>query len=344
MPSISSAFQTQFKQAAQDRRIEKPEKKQLQQALGQESLAPQDKMHLSKALDHMSKSTATPHFALFNDGEMSAQEFGKVHKTLGKVADQSAAESFRKSALDLIADPQEKTKAQAYGSFSPTNTPPGKAPQNAWHTTQFSDYEAKYGQGSYSKDYPNRHSITGSKRSLLTQASSSCGPTCTLMMLKAHGLGQEIQGIGHMRKVMSKIDGRVSSQSGGIDPEPIAKTLNTLSKGKLQAEVHREKKEGFQNADDMLKRMKTTLDKGESIILLTQYMDNDPNRMSDTGHYVVLTGIDQDKNLIFADPYSPSSASTVSFAEFESVFKHRQNHTGSTAYKYPNAFISVAPQ
>ncbi len=333
-PRLSSSFQ----QATQDRHLQKDEGKNLQQLLAQENLSPEDKQLLAGFIQGIEDKTRTG--KLFSDHKLSPKEYAQVSQALGQVKNQALARELSQSTLQML-EPQERNEAQAraQGKFNPKGVDFYKPGANKdWHTKQFADYDKKYGEGSYNrdKDAAKAGRLSGEQARLHKQAGSSCGPTSTLMVLKEQGLAGNIESIGEMRKLMGV------SNSGAIDPEPMAKSLEKLSEGKLEAEVHREKKDGMRNATDMLERMRNELNQGNSVILLTQFMDNNPNQIGNTGHYVVLTGIDKDNNLLLADPYNPNDSSSVSFAEFESVFKHRQNFKGAQAQSKPNAYISVS--
>lgn len=344
MSTIPSGFGRHFQQATQDRHLEKQEAKSLQAALAQENLSPADRQGLSKVVQRIEDTTHTGR-RLFSNDRLSPKEYAQISGALGKLQNTQLAHEIREATLKMIADPQERNEAQARarGVFNPKGVHFGqKQAHNPWHTRQYADYDAKYGDGSYFKDHANKTSLTGERARLHQQAGSSCGPTCTLMVLKSHGMAGDIQGIGEIRAAMNQIDKRVSPHKGAIDPEPIAKSLNRLSKGQLQATVHREKVEGMANAEDMLQRMKRDLDQDKSVILLTQYMDNNPESIGNTGHYVVVTGINPDQSLQLADPYNPNASSQVSFAEFESVFKHRQAFGKTQAQSRPNAYIAVS--
>lgn len=344
MNSINTNFGRQFQQRTQDRHLEKQEAKSLQAVLAQENLSASDKHCLSEVIKKIEKTTHTGRRFLSND-RLSPKEYAQVSGALTRLQDTRLANEIREATLQMIADPQEQNeaRARAQGAFSPKGVNfAQKNERNPWHTRQFADYDAKYGENSYFNDKDKK--LTGERARLHRQAGSSCGPTCTLMVLKSHGMAGDIAGIGEMRSQMNKIDKRVSAEKGAIDPEPIAKSLEHLSKGRLAASVHREKVAGMRDAQDMLQRMKRDLDQGKSVILLTQYMDNDPQRIGGTGHYVVVTGINQDQSLQLADPYNPNASSQVSFAEFESVFKHRQAFGKAQAQSRPNAYISVSRQ
>lgn len=338
MTTIGANFSSNFQQATQDKHLQKDEGKNLQQLLTQENLSPEDKQLLSVFIQELEDKTRTGKF--FSDDKLSPKEYAQVSLSLGKVKNQTLARELNKATLDML-NPQEQNeaKARAQGKFNPKGVDFYKAGANSdWHTKQFSDYDKKYGEGSYNQDKSAAKAgkLSGERAQLHKQAGSSCGPTSTLMVLKEHGLAGNIDSIGKMRQLMGV------GSSGAIDPEPIAKSLEKLSGGKLEAEVHREKKENMRDAGDMLERMRNDLKQGNSVILLTQYMDNNPNEIGGTGHYVVLTGIDKDNNLLLADPYNPNDSSSVSFEEFESVFKHRQNFKGAQAQSKPNAYISVS--
>ena len=335
MTAIGSHFSSSFQQATQDKHLQKDEGKNLQQLLAKESLSPEDKKLLSQVVQKIEDKTCTDR--MFSDAKLSPKDYAKVSASLSQLKNQTLAKVLSTATLDMIADPQEKNEAQtrAQGKFNPKGIAFNKPKGNeTWHTRQFSDYDAKYGEGSYFKDRDAK--LTGERARLHDQAGSSCGPTSTLMVLKAKGLAGNIQGIGEMRKRM----GVPSSRA--IDPEPIAKSLEELSEGKLEATVHREKKAGMTDAKDMLERMRGELNQGNAVILLTQFMDGDPKNIGNTGHYVVLTGIGKDNSLEYADPYSPNASTRVSFAEFESVFKHRQGFSAKAAQSQPNAYVSVA--
>lgn len=338
MTTVSSRLGPSFQQATQDKHLEKPEGKNLQQLLAQENLSPEDKQLLSTFIEDLEKKTRTGR--LFSDGKLSPKAYAQISQSLGQVKNQALARELNTATLSML-EPQERNeaRARAQGKFNPKGVDFYRAGAHKdWHTTQFADYDKKYGEGSYNQDKAAAKTgkLSGERARLHKQAGSSCGPTCTLMVLKEHGMAGNIEGIGKMRQLMGV------GSSGGIDPEPIAQSLEKLSEGKLEAKVHREKKEGMRNATDMLERMRNELNQGNSVILLTQFMDNNPNAIGNTGHYVVLTGIDKDNNLLLADPYNPNDSSSVSFAEFESVFKHRQGFGATQAQSKPNAYISVS--
>lgn len=337
MTTIPTNLGSNFQHAIQDKHLQKKEGSHLQQLLTQENLSPEDKQLLSVFIQGVENETRTGKF--FSNSKLSPEEYAEISQSLDKVKNQELARELSRATLEML-EPQERNeaKARAQGKFNPNGVNFYKAEANEeWHTTQFSDYDKKYGEGSYGQDKEaGIGKLTGTKRQLYRQAGSSCGPTSTLMVLKEQGLAGNIDGIGEIRRLMGV------SPSGAIDPEPIAKSLEKLSEGKLEAKVHREKKEGIANATDMLERMRDELNQGNSVILLTQYMDNNPNQTGDTGHYVVLTGIDQNNNLLLADPYSTNDSTAVSFEEFESVFKHRQAFNAKNAQSRPNAYISVS--
>jgi hypothetical protein len=338
MTTIPPRLAPSFQQATQDKHLQKDEGKNLQQLLAQENLSPEDKQLLSVFIQELENKTRTG--KLFSDGQLSPKEYAQVSQSLGKIQNQELARELNTATLDML-NPQEQNeaRARAQGKFNPKGVDFYKAGANkGWHTRQFADYDKKYGEGSYNRDKEAAKAgkLSGERARLHKQAGSSCGPTSALMVLKEQGLSGNIESIGEMRRLMGV------GSSGGIDPEPIAKSLEKLSGGKLEAEVHREKKEGIRDAKDMLERMRNELNQGNSVILLTQYMDNNPNEIGGTGHYVVLTGIDKDNNLLLADPYNPNDSSSVSFAEFESVFKHRQNFKPTQAQSQPNAYVSVS--
>lgn len=210
-----------------------------------------------------------------------------------------------------------------------------------WYTPQYADYENKYGNFHFSGiSLSENNKVLGNpakfdkatveENETWRTAYSSCGPATALMTLKANDFAVDYS-IAQMRSAMNV------PKRGAVTSDSISKAIEKISDHKLDAEINTAKPK--ETAEAFLNRMKAEIKDDNMVILLTQFMDEDPeNDVSKVGHYVVVNGFKGD-DLLVVNPFTVNEEQQIPFEEFKQAFAHRKAVGGQ-----PNAFIAVDDQ
>lgn len=332
---LANEIQKSFKD---DNRIDRKELAQLKQLINTSDLDPAVKEKLTNFLEK-AKDASYTFFGIFeskitaNELEKLGNEFNKVKALIGDNPigkelcnaiepflpvkttpsnnnDQSGVKthkpSFFKPVSDIFNDtfhPKTPVTTDRYPDLIRTDTPDFK------YTDDTSNRS-----GLLRTDVANFHltQYTGSR-----SQGGDCGPTSGAMILRSFGINASVA------DVRSNAPDKPSRAPWALSEGQISSSINKLSGGKVRQSGDTEQYSP-RNQQKLMDDIKAQLSEGKMVMLCT----GNSRSSSDSRHYIVITGMDANNNLQYADPAISQNGSGPMYMSPEQLTQRMNNADG----------------
>lgn len=312
-PVNSPELQQNFANAARDGKISNREVKQLNQLIDSMALPEDSKASLKNMVQGLSDAS-TKDFKLF----------GFI--PLGKVKDQVTPAEMQQLQQMSQSNPLAQQLLQHFAEASAPRRP---QEQNQTRSDLASaDFEpgglAFNGQpgraaGADAMCYPpgpidRRPDWHVQQNTNLPSASGDCGPSCAAMIARSFGFMPGADSADAIQTVRETL-GATSTRDGkwAISENEISTAVSRLSGGQVQNVGNQDYSSS--NSGQMIEDIKASLSRGERPMILTGVPG------ASFRHYMVVAGVDENNNLILADPamsdHGPGYATTRTVSQAE---------------------------
>lgn len=300
-PAMTQFVSTSFSQAAQDGKITGREARELGELIDQMQLPDADKNALKDMVKQLNESS-NQKFLFFNfKKNISESDLAKLqqlasnnplaNELLGKFQEMAQASSNVCTPGDgssVRSTPQE-------AGFDPNQDPFAPAQSSQTTATSQTSAVATGGDSVTRPDWYLNQYATG-----LPSKSGDCGPTSAAMVARSFGLmDPSLSGADAVQAARDASGFVGSGPPWAISEDQVTRSIETLSGGQLQ-ETSRTNYQSGQSAE-LIANIQAQLARGERPVLLSGTTSDDPEYAGNR-HYVVITGITPEGNLLIADP------------------------------------------
>lgn len=298
-PAISQFVNTSFSQAAQDGKITGREARELGEAIDQMQLSDADKNALKEMVNQLNDSS-NQKFLFFNfKKNISETDLAKLQQLAGNnpLASQLLGKfQEMEQASSNVCRPDDDSTVRSTpqeAGFDPNQNPFCQNPSTA--QTSATNPVTPGGNSVTRPDWYLNQYDTG-----LASKSGDCGPTSAAMVARSFGLmDPNLSGADAVQAARDASGFVGSGPPWAISEDQVTRSIETLSGGQLQETSRTEYQSGQSAA--LIATIQEQLARGERPVLLSGTTSDDPEYAGNR-HYVVITGITPEGNLLIADP------------------------------------------
>lgn len=333
MTQINSTSSTELFKEIQnsfkdDNRIDKKELNTLKEMVNNSDLDSATKQGVMNLLEHAKK--ASDGFLWIFGRDISNKEMVGLKQDLEQLKNIVGDNPVGKELCDVIENSLPNREVQ-------TNSPDNSSvvPHKSHDSNPVSDFFSKLFSGG-KKDVQGQSDNTngvGNRKGLLrndvasfhlTQYTGSesqkgdCGPTSGAMVLRAFGINASVQDVRN-----NVTDDKPTKAPWALREDQIASSVEKLSNGAVKQSGDTEHyKTSEQNK--LIDDIKQQLSEGKLPILCTGV----PSADADSRHYIVITGIDDQGNLQYADPAISQNGSGPAYMTPDQLTQRMANAKG----------------
>lgn len=327
-PGSASILANEIQKSFQnDNRIDRKELAQLKELINNSDLSSDVKASITNILDK-SKDASYTFFGIFksniSDKEMRniSQDLNQLKSILG---DNQLGQDLVKSLEEALTPPQQPTQENGTDS---SNVQARKShdsnPVSEFFSNLFRPRGSSSGTASAEGTSPQpqrtgllRNDVSSFHLTQYTGANSQngdCGPTSGAMILRSFGIDASVQ------DVRNSAPGKPSGPPWALSEDQIASSLSRLSNGQVtqsgDTNVYSPSKK-----DELINDIRSQLSEGKMLMLCTGVRNDDWN----SRHYVVITGIDDNGNIQYADPAINQNGSGPAYMTPEELLLRMDN-------------------
>lgn len=333
--ALISEIQKSFKN---DNRIDRKELAQLKELLNNSDLDPAVKASITNFLEK-AKDASYSFFGLFksqitaNELDKLSNEFNKIKSLVGNnpvgkqlcdaiepflpvrttpqnSPDNSGVNNYKQSPFKPVSDlfnntfnPRTPVTQDRYPDLIRADSPDFKYTDDTANRT-----------GLLRNDVANFHltQYTGAR-----SQGGDCGPTSGAMILRSFGIDADVS------DVRNNAPGKPSGPPWALSEDQISKSITKLSGGQIKESGNTQEYRPA-NQQKLMDDIKAQLSEGKMLMICT----GNPSSGSQSRHYMVITGMDSNGNLQYADPAISQNGSGPMYMSPEQLMQRMQNAQG----------------